>query len=331
MEQVFRTTLGDFKFQYNEVLNAVHELNIALSENTDVIGAETFKLPIITNDEAKKRSLAQARIRLKFNDENQQAILDAPFDITHQTGSIAFNNTIQHLAKFRATKNESTRYSIKLPGLINIQCDFAYMKRLARLFNILNSEKVKLKDVIHRLSKSVDERFEIVHNAEPGLIFSMVTRTQPVFIQKDILSARFSWEHKSQIKTLTKQQVIEKIDRSLVFAPSHGYGSESLEGFALHIQEERKLISHFNNDALFNIIRQTPATPILKLRFNEPKNISNTGSETTLRKDIHAHSPVFLINCTDSFKYKPLGNYTGRRRSARKVEALIPRLHIYVK
>ena len=331
MEQLIKTTRGDFKFQYNEVLNAVDALTCALKENTDSIGADIFVLPTITEDIAKTRSLVQSRIRLKFNDEDQQALLDAPFDVIHQTGNEAIRKTITHIGKFRAQHNESTRYSIKLPGLINIQCDFAYMQRLATLFDSLNAEKVKLKGVIHRLAKSVDQRFEIVHDAEPGLIFPMATRTHPVFIQKDILSARFSWEHKSQIKTLTKQQVIEKIDRSLAYAPNHGNSTDSQAGFELHIQEERKLISHFTSNTLFNITRKAPATPILKLRFNEPKNPNNSGTEMTLRKDLHAHSPVFLINCVDTFKFKPLGDYAGRKEVVSKVEPLIPRLHIYLK
>lgn len=331
MKNDFKTTRGDFKFQYNEMLNATSSLVAALRANTDTLSAHTFTLPTITKAMADERSMAHNRIRLKFNDENQKAILDAPFDVIHCSGDEAVENTINHIKKFRVSDNESTRYSIKLPGLINVQCDFAYMQKLMTLFENLNNEKVKLKDVIHRLSKSVDERFEIVHDIEPGLIFSMATRTHPIFVQKDILSARFSWEHKSQIKVLTKQQVIEKIDRSLAYSSNHGHASDTVAGFALRIQEERKLISHFSSNALFNIIRETPAAPILKLRFNEPKNPNNRGTEITLRKDIHAHSPVFLINCVDTFKFKPLGNYTGRNEISSKGEPLIPRMHIYLK
>lgn len=331
MENQFRTTRGDFKFQYNEVLKATAALTAALRENSDTLRADTFTLPSVTKAMADERSMAHNRIRLKFNDENQKAIIDAPFNVVHSTGDDAIDNTINHIKKFRVSDNESTRYSIRLPGLINVQCDFSYMQTLTNLFENLNVEKIKLKEVIHRLSKSVDERYQIVHEIEPGLIFSMATRTHPIFVQKDILSARFSWEHRSQIKVLTKQQVIEKIDRSLAYAPSHGHTSDSQAGFALRIQEERKLISHYSSSALFNIIRETPATPTLKLRFNEPKNPKNSGTENTLRKNLHAHSPVFLINCVDTFKFKALGNYKGRRKCERKIEPLIPRLHIYLK
>lgn len=46
---------------------------------------------------------------------------------------------------------------------------------------------------------------------------------------------------------------------------------------------------------------------------------------------LHAHSPTFLINCVDTFKFKPLGDYAGRKEVVSKAEPLIPRLHIYLK
>ena len=67
MDQLIKTTRGDFKFQYNEVLNAVNALTSALKENTDSIGADIFVLPTITEDIAKTRSLVQSRIRLNIN------------------------------------------------------------------------------------------------------------------------------------------------------------------------------------------------------------------------------------------------------------------------
>lgn len=328
MNQDFRTTRGDFKFQYKVVQDLTNELIAALKQNAASISAHTFTLPTITEDVARERRLAQASIRLKFNDEDAQASLDQPFNVLHETGEVALKKTLQHIGKFRAMNNESTRYSIKLPGIVEVQCNLKAMQTITDLLDKLNAEKKQLKHVIHGLSKSVDERFEIVHDIEPGLIFSMATRSLPVFFQKNIVSARFSWEHKPQIKTLTKKQVIEKIDRSAAYTPNNG---ASQAGFLLHLQEERKLISHFSDGTLFNIIRDAPAAPILKLRFNEPKNPNNNGTETTLRKDIHSHSPVFLLNCTEDFKFKSLGNYRGRTVNTARGEAIIPRLHLYLK
>lgn len=323
--KIHKTTRGDFKFQFHCVNEAIESLVQGLKENADITLANTFSLPAVTNEMANERHLAQTKQRLKFNDEESDLILNKPFDVVHLQNELAIKSAIDHLRKVRATGSESTRYSTKLPGLINIETEDVSATYLTSLFENLNNERCKLKDVIHRLSTSVDERFEIVHDIEPGLIFPMATRTLKSYVMKDIISCRFSWEHKSFVKVLSRADVIEKINRSLI------YGSNGVDGFSLHVQEELKVISHFSENTKFNIIRQTPAAPILKIRFNEPKNMNNKGTELTLRKDIHAHSPVFLINCIGQQKFKPLGNYKGRPDNKIKADPIIPRLHLYLK
>lgn len=320
------STVYDFKLELQRLREMLNDVHYFLIEECSIQLAEVFVLPAVKKEDANMRQLGLNRLR-KDEAPGFEIPLDAPFEVQWLSDEEARMKAFQHYSAMHAGIDESTRFSKRLPGLICVGTDreLDLVDRIERL----NTQKDMLDSVISRLAKTPDERFEIVHQAEPGFMHAMATRHLVSVHAMPIISASFVWEHRNAIKSMTKQEVLTKIENSIEYGAKQRSTYETEQGFALHVQDELHRIGQYPDNATFRTIRPTPAVPVCKLRFDAP-NPNEDSAEKTQRIAYVCHSPILAINTGAPERFKPLKNYPGRPPRDYG-EPVIRRLHLYAK
>lgn len=320
------STVYDFKLELQRLRETLTDLRYFLIEECHLQFAEVFVLPAVKIKDANMRQLGLNRLR-KEEIPGFDIPLDAPFSVEQLSDEDARAEASRHYANMHAGIDESTRFSKRLPGLVCVQTERALdlIDRIERV----NAQKDVLKDVISRLAKTVDERFEIVHQTEPGFIHAMATRHLVSVDSMPIISANFVWEHRNVIKNMTKQEVIEKINNSQTYGSKQRNTYETEQGFELHVRSELLRIGEYPDNATFRTVRPIPAVPVCKLRFDVPSTNENS-AEKTKRVPYICHSPILAINTGAPERFKPLKDYPGRP-AGNMGEPIIRRLHLYAK
>ncbi|ALU46134.1 DNA replication terminus site-binding protein [Pseudoalteromonas rubra] len=315
------TMVSDFKYALLKVKETSEALVQHLTQSRTLQEAVCFTLPVVHEAEARTRAqlLKQHRYDQSPADTAQ---LDAPFAITAHQGRTALHNATRHYLTLHAGRPDSTRFSQRLPGLIQLHSNDP--AQLIAAVENANTARSHLKQVIRHLSPNVETRFDLVHRAEPGFMHPMATRPIHLFAQREIKSARFNWEHKPNVSVLTRNEAIDRVRRSAAYAtqdaPAHA---------DLNVQGEIQQLTGYPDTMRFKVIRPTPVVPIVKLRFNEPLcQRSARSTETTVRQSFVAHSPMLLLNCSTP-KLKWLTDYPGRTAPVTDKPCVIARLHLY--
>lgn len=319
------TTVSDFKDQLAMLNRELRGLREFLFEECVCELAKVYELPTIEQPQANERHVALMRLRQNDADDALRVPLDEPFKVTEHSGFTAFTKAVAHYQKIHANDDESTRYSKRLPGILCVRTK--QPQALLQLISDINSEKDKLATIIRGLADDVNVRFELVHKAEPGLIQPMAIRHLTALAHTELLSVSFQWEHKNVIKRITKQDVLEKIERSLEYGKYQRSVYETEEGFELFVEKEREIIQSYPDDAPFKIVRPAPPVVLTRVRLNED-NPNIASPERTTRKNLFSHSPVMIVNGGVPEKFAGLKDYPGRPKNISKTP-IIKRLHLY--
>lgn len=230
--------------------------------------------------------------------------------------------------------DQSGRIVPRLPGAIvyhhpdPLEC----IGRLERI----NELKNELADAILAISPDKDVRFDVVKDALPLLIKKVATR-HVIYANRPVKSVSFSWAHRYAGKTLSKDQVLDMLAKSLIYSNKHTLSDPR---FGLQVEEDMLTISRLPSNSRFVIRREIRVTPMLNLNYEKdsvPYLQARPSSKTPTAlspKNYVAHSPVFIFGGEP--RLFPFENYTGRTGSGQQasrepIELIIPRLHLYLK
>lgn len=264
-------------------------------------------------------------------------------DVAHAPQSIVLTPVHQEAALLMALESikkntivddQSGRIVPRLPGVIvyhhpnPLEC----LSRLERI-NMLKND---LADAILAISPDKDVRFEVVKDALPLLIKKVATR-HLIYANRPVKSVSFSWAHRYAGKTLSKTQVEDMLEKSLMYSNKHTLSDPR---FGLQVEEDMVTISQLPAHSQFVIRREIRVTPMLNLNYEKDSSSylqSRPASKTPTAlspKNYVAHSPVFIF--AGNPRIYPFENYTGRTQSTQQagrepVELIIPRLHLYLK
>ncbi|MGY4019910.1 DNA replication terminus site-binding protein, partial [Aeromonas salmonicida] len=183
----------------------------------------------------------------------------------------------------------------------------------------INARKLAFKGLVQQAGGR-DEKFELVHRALPGVITLQVYRklTQ---LEGELHSLGFTWADKQSINRLSREQVLEMLERSRRYIPALSNNEEWSKMVDQEVYDLRRLPA----DAELRIRRPVKTHPMINLLWQdrEPR-----------KQQLKASLPLLL--CSDTQPgVTHLGHYPPKLRQARRDrkiggEPIIERLHLYL-
>ncbi|PHM47888.1 DNA replication terminus site-binding protein [Xenorhabdus miraniensis] len=281
---------------------------IALLMNYPLIDARVFELPQIEKGEEHEQITEITVNPLQGNDALNLGLR------FYQKLFIHHNNP-----------NISSKAASRLPGALCFAVSHQQYKEAMSVVNEVNQLKVELENIVTKESGvRKEQRFEFVHNHLRGLITLNAYRTITPLLDPD--SINFGWANKNIIKKVTKQQILEQLEKSYNAGRAvPPYTSDQWASLvALEITDIKKL----PDDVILKIKRPVKVQPITRVWYSE------------LQKQVQYACPLpIIVFYTKDSEAKPkigaLSDYNANaikyryKPKAKPLELVIPRLHLY--
>ncbi len=217
--------------------------------------------------------------------------------------------------QFYIRPDVSTKVTYRLPGIIVLPtCCYAQVQSLVESINELKTE---FQQLVQTLGDR-DEKFEVVHQALPGLVTLQAYRKITLLAQ-GVQSVGFTWANKQSIVKLTRQKAIDILNKQKKRPPLLVPESQWIQ------QVEREINDILNLPAQAQLRQRRPVKthPLINVRFIK---------QIPRQQQYKASVPVLL--CQDDVpRIKPLLDYPSKEKAKRQEQhtlyAIVPRQHWY--
>ncbi|MFG1172634.1 DNA replication terminus site-binding protein [Erwiniaceae bacterium CAU 1747] len=242
-------------------------------------------------------------------------------------GQAALQRALSHFGLlFMQHQSEkiSTKAAVRLPGVLCLQADTEQSTLLHQQVQRVNDVKQQLEKIITIDSGLPSEaRFEFVHTHQRGLITLNAYRSLVLLDNPD--SVRFGWANKHIIKNVSRDEMLEKLQKSL--NAGRAVAPWSREQWAEKVAQEIASIKSLPDTARLKIKRPVKVQPVARV----------WNSDTQKQTQLACPSPLIVL-CKDTASVPTLGellNYDAENVNhrhkplAQPLFLLIPRLHLY--
>ncbi|MBE8595015.1 DNA replication terminus site-binding protein [Xenorhabdus sp. BG5] len=221
--------------------------------------------------------------------------------------------------------NVSSKAASRLPGALCFAVNHQQYKEAMEVINEVNQLKIELENIVTKESGiSKEQRFEFVHDHLRGLITLNAYRSITPLLNPD--SINFGWANKNIINKVTKQQILERLEKS--YNAGRAVPPYSYDQWAALVALEITDIKKLPDDVVLKIKRPVKVQPITRVWYSE------------IQKQIQYACPVpVIVFYTEESEIKPklgtLSNYNANaikhkyKPKAKPLELVIPRLHLY--
>lgn len=248
--------------------------------------------------------------------------------VTQLNGEAARDAGLAHFQRLfihHYAETISSKAAIRLPGALCFHVSHAEFQQAQQLVDHINALKARLEQLITRDSGlAAEQRFEFVHAHLPGLITLSAYRGLTLLSEPD--TVRFGWANKHIIKTLTREAVLDKLEKSLQAA--RGIAAMDKADWSARVTQEIIDVKRLPQEAVLKIKRPVKVQPIARVWYQEAQ------------KQVQYPCPSPLLVLCRSADRQPiigeLGQYDAASQQpkytprARPLRLLIPRLHLYV-
>lgn len=245
------------------------------------------------------------------------------------SGESAFDAGLQHFRRLfihHHAQHISSKAAVRLPGVLCYSATYSQVKSTSALISEVNQLKKQLEKIIAVESGlPPEQRFEFVHAHLKGLITLSAYRSLTVL--HNPTTVRFGWANKSVIKNMQRDEVIARLEKSLT--ANRSVPPYSREQWAELVSQELEDVMRLPEGVKLKIKRPVKVQPIARIWYQEEQ------------KQVQHPCSMPLISLTDEFSETPvpllgdLGDYDAdniqvkHRPRAKRLELLIPRLHLY--
>lgn len=240
----------------------------------------------------------------------------AQIEVGYLGGDEALAAAIAAYQDHSARPGCSTKATHRLPGWLRFPAASASLLRPQ--LDEINAHKLAFKALVQQAGGR-DEKFELVHQALPGVITLQVYR-KLTLLEGELHSLGFTWADKQSISRLSRDQVLEMLERSRRYIPALSNNEEWSKMVDQEVYDIRRLPA----DAELRIRRPVKTHPMINLLWQdrEPR-----------KQQLKASLPLLLCSDTPP-SVTHLGHYPPKLRQARRDrkiggEAIIERLHLY--
>ncbi|MCI4186714.1 DNA replication terminus site-binding protein [Dickeya dianthicola] len=246
--------------------------------------------------------------------------------VTPVTGDDARDTGLQHFRHLfihHHAETVSSKAAIRLPGVLCFRVEQPEYLQAHRLIIDINARKNELEQIITVESGlEPEQRFDFVHTHLKGLITLSAYRTLTLLV--DPTSVRFGWANKNIIKNLTRDALLEKLEKSLHAGRSQAPYSK--EQWASLLEQEIRDVKRLPEQASLKIKRPVKVQPIARVWYQEQKK----------QVQYPCPSPLLVLCRQDTVPVMgALNDYDAdniqhrHRPKAKPLRLLIPRLHLY--
>ncbi|MGB9095356.1 DNA replication terminus site-binding protein [Erwinia sp.] len=300
--------------------DAVDNLHRCVAELQTALEALTHKLPTLRLLMARVFELPPVH-----KGQEHQPLLK--INVTQHLAQPALNLALSHYSRLfiqHQSESLSTKAAVRLPGAICFEATPEESAVIRQQVATINSLKMRLEQIITVESGvESEERFEFVHTHLRGLITLNAYRSITLLESPD--SLRFGWANKHIIKNVTRQEVLEKLKKSV--ASGRAMAPWSREQWAEKLQDEIALINSLPASAKLKIKRPVKVQPIARVWNKQQQK----------QTQLACPSPL-LVLCAEANQLPKLGellNYDAEnvahkfKPPATPLFPVIPRLHLY--
>lgn len=293
-----------------------YELELALDDLTHLLGklerldARVFVLPEIEKG--------------KENDPLDQIA------VTPLAGDVAHQRALQHFRRLFIQDNAghiSSKSAVRLPGVLCYAVSPDERQAAQLLIEEVNKLKAELEHIVTVESGlEREQRFEFVHTHLRGLITLNAYRSVTYLLNPG--SVRFGWANKQIIKNVTREEIVDQLNRSL--KAGRAVAPYTREQWAEHVTREINDIMRLPEKAALKIRRPVKVQPIARAWYPaEQKQVQHpcpmplitlcerVGKQVKTPK--LGELPDYDVNAI-KHKYRP---------AAQPLHLVIPRLHLY--
>lgn len=300
-DQDTRRAMGLIRLSYQNLLDELSLLEEALLEQSTLIQAHVYELPL-------------------FEDEDiGTPPTDIPLITHHAHDALAL--ALNHMKSFKLDEKHSGRIIKRLPGVIVLSHPHA-MSVLQRMATI-NVKKAALHKEIIDSHPDKNKRFLQLVDILPNLVKLKAFRDL-LFANRPLYSVGFTWKHRQSVQKLSKRMLIDMLDKTLKYYSSR----YPLSPYNQVVQEERALISQYPATSRFIMARNLRVSPSMNLRYLKDTPVLIDGIKAPADKI--AHSPMFIFN--QDVKLHPLKPYSSDNVNPPRAipnPLVLPRLYVY--